>query len=138
MLKNFLAVCIGVITGISLFMILVWFMTIPDDNKFTLGNILSYVWSFILYAICLLISGYVTAQLSEKKNIATVTATGIVFVTIRLINDDFRTGTYGIGEWIFVVMILPLTILGGLINIKTKQNKKAKDKLPFPPDTPSP
>ena len=138
--RNILSVVAGVLSAIvitvalTLLTIFLNLGVIGDASVSRAEENIYHIMAALAIAIGTGFGGYITAKISTRKHIIHITITGAILVFIKLFFDKFDFSLYDIFETIFLLLILPSVLIGGLVGIKSK--KSVKDYSSSLPDNP--
>jgi uncharacterized protein YacL len=129
-IRNILSVVTGVVAGTIAFILLALFffsigmlMWTDGGSKEEIARTeFNIVISILLILIIgSLLSGIITSIISSRNDIKLSIITGIILVIITILLANFGFSFYGLFEIIIACLLLPLTIVGGLIGNKIKK-----------------
>lgn len=133
---NFVSILAGALTGYFLFIFsgLLGY-GVFNNTKGILGDILS---SGLYLAFPTFGAGYVTAIISTRNDKIHILITGLVLVVIFVSATHYNLTLKSYKEWVYPILIVILTTIGGLIGLYLKNKEKSSlEKETSPPDTTS-
>lgn len=126
MLKNFFSVLAGVIIAFAILISLTAFLLFADiipagNGKPNEQDLLVAEISFAISIIIASISaGYSTAKISTRRNWLHIIITGTVFLVFLWYTHEFDFGFSDTWRYIFFLLVLPFTLLGGYFGLRKK------------------